>query len=143
MTIMTAISAKTIELRKARSPLASSLITLKGELETKQKGFKPPRDLTEDEIIASVKKTVATLKDNIALFEARNMEDAAASARAEVTLLESFLPAQMADDELRDFISSRIAAGANLGQIMADLKSEKAGLYDGKAASAIARELLA
>jgi uncharacterized protein YqeY len=143
MSLRDKIVAKAVELRKARSPLASTLITLQGELDTKKKGLKPQRDLTDDEVIAAVKKTVKTLGENIALYTERGKAEDAEAARAEVTLLETFLPTQMSEDEIRTFVAAKVAEGANMGQIMGALKAEKAGLYDGKTASAIVRELLA
>ncbi|MFX4300030.1 GatB/YqeY domain-containing protein [Pseudosulfitobacter pseudonitzschiae] len=143
MSLLHQIVKKSVELRKARSPLASSLTTLKGELETRQKSLKPQRDLTDDEVIATIKKTINTLEGNIILYDERNMEEAAIMARSEIALFEEFLPTQMTDDEIRSFVSSKIKEGANMGQIMGALKAEKAGLYDGKVASAMVKELLA
>lgn len=143
MSLLHEIVKKSVELRKARSPLASSLTTLKGELETKQKSLKPQRDLTDDEVIATIKKTISTLEGNIILYDERNMEEAAIMARSEIALFEEFLPTQMTDDEIRFFVTAKIKEGANMGQIMGALKAEKAGLYDGKVASVMVKELLA
>ncbi len=142
MTLLTKIQARSLELRKAKSPQASTLITLKGEMETKAKTLKPPRELTDAEVISEIKSTLKKVDENITIYEERSMGDAAAAARAEKALLEEFLPQQMSDTELRIFIQEKISNGANMGQVMAALKDERAGLYDGKAASTITRELL-
>jgi uncharacterized protein YqeY len=62
-------------------------------------------------------------------------------ADREIQILESFLPKQMNEEELRAVIEHFKAAnpGANVGAIMGHLKAEFAGLYDGKLASQIAK----
>ncbi|MEP3667010.1 MAG: GatB/YqeY domain-containing protein [Roseibium sp.] len=140
--ILASIKKKSIMLRKDRSPAASTLITLQGELETRAKSLKPPRDLTDDEVIAEIKSTLKKVNENIDLYEGRGMKEAAEAARAEKALLEDFLPQQMTDDEIRAFVRERAAGGADLGAIMKALKAEKAGLFDGKSASAIVRDVL-
>jgi uncharacterized protein YqeY len=143
MTILQDIKAKSMELRKARSASASTLITLQGELETRAKSLKPPRDLTDDEVIAEIKSSLKKVNDNIVIYDERGITGAAEDARKEKDLLDIFLPKQMTDDEVRTFARERISGTANLGVIMGALKSERAGLYDGKTASAIVREVLA
>lgn len=56
-------------------------------------------------------------------------------------ILQSLLPAQMTDDEIRVAIAS--SQCKELGDVMTYLKSHHAGLYDGKRASALAKEWLA
>ncbi|HDZ53340.1 hypothetical protein LCGC14_0042760 [marine sediment metagenome] len=143
MSLLSEIQKRSLELRKAKSPQASTLITLKGEMETRAKTLKPPRDLTDAEVIAEIKSTIKKVDENISIYEGRNMEDAASAAHAEKTLLEEFLPQQMSEDELRVFIQGKIDGGANMGQVMSGLKEERAGLYDGKQASGIVRGMLA
>ena len=59
----------------------------------------------------------------------------------EIEILSGYLPKQLTEDELRSIISDYKAAniGANVGLIMAFLKSKYNGLYDGKIASQIAK----
>lgn len=62
-------------------------------------------------------------------------------ADREIIILSGFLPKQLTEDELRGVIESFKAANpdANMGAVMAYLKNEFAGLYDGKLASQIAK----
>jgi len=59
----------------------------------------------------------------------------------EIAILSGYLPKQMTNYELADAINAFKAANpdANMGAIMAHLKANFAGLYDGKAASQIAK----
>jgi len=60
----------------------------------------------------------------------------------EIEILNGYLPKQMTEDELRSVISDFKAEniGANVGSIMSFLKTNYAGLYDGKMASQLAKE---
>ena len=55
-----------------------------------------------------------------------------------------FLPSQMNETELTEAVRGIISEGdaSSLGDVMKALGARYAGRYDGKAASAIARELL-
>ena len=59
----------------------------------------------------------------------------------EIAILNGFLPQQMDEFQLREAIDAFKAANpdANMGGIMAHLKANYAGLYDGKLASQIAK----
>lgn len=63
--------------------------------------------------------------------------------RADIRTLEAYLPAQLSEDELRAYAAARVRAGDGLGQVMAALKADFPGRYDGKLASAVVRGLLA
>lgn len=59
-----------------------------------------------------------------------------------MTLLESMIPSQMTEDELYDFFTKECVGAEHLGELMSTLKARRAGLYDGKLASAVARSVL-
>lgn len=64
-------------------------------------------------------------------------------ASAERALLAGYLPKQLEEAELRQVIQTAISAGAsNMGAVMSSLKASHAGLYDGKLASILTKELL-
>ena len=69
MSLLSEIQKRSLELRKAKSPQASTLITLKGEMETRAKTLKPPRDLTDAEVIAEIKSTIKKVDENISIYE--------------------------------------------------------------------------
>lgn len=142
MSLVTQIAKRALELRKAKDPQASVLTTLKGEIETKEKTFKPARAMTDDEVIAVIKANLKKVAENIEIYSDRGIADKLAAAEAEKELLECFLPRQMTEVELTEFANAKIKDGANMGQVMAALKAEKAGLYDGKLASQIVKDLL-
>jgi hypothetical protein len=118
------------------------LITLKGEIDTKQKSFSPARDITEAEVVAIVQKFLKGIGETISLLEGRNEPKALADAKAEKAVLEVYLPAQMTEAELTEFAKAKAAQGAQMGQIMGALKADKAGQYDGKLAASVVKSVL-
>ena len=70
-------------------------------------------------------------------------DDLADKERAEVTMLEAYLPAAVSDDELRAAVRTAIAAGASqIGAVMGKVLPQFKGRADGSAINAIAREEL-
>ena len=65
----------------------------------------------------------------------------AKAAETELAILSSYGPKQMTESELREAINDFRAKNpdANVGTIMAHLKTNFGGQYDGKTASALAR----
>jgi uncharacterized protein YqeY len=143
MEILDTIKSDMIAARKARSPVATTLITLKGEVDSKEKSFSPARPITNEEVVAVVKKFLKGTDETIRLLSAGERTDALDAAYAEKKALEAYLPKQMTEGELTDFARSKVSDGANIGVIMGALKSEKAGHYDGKLASQVVKKVLA
>ncbi|MCW3782912.1 GatB/YqeY domain-containing protein [Defluviimonas salinarum] len=143
MSLLEKIRADALAARKAKAPEAGVLVTLKGEIDTKTKLFNPAREMTDDEVVAVVKKFLKGIEETIVALEGGRNPDALAKVIAEKRVLEGLLPAQMTAPDIEAFARARIAAGADLGAVMAALKAEHSGLYDGKLASGIVRGLLA
>lgn len=120
---------------------AKLLTTLIGELETAQKRGASGAEVSDEDVIKTVKKFVKNIDETIAILADKDPERAY-GLNAERNVLGEYLPKQMSNDELREFISEKISEGQNLGQVMGSLKKERAGLYDGKEASTIAKEVI-
>jgi len=140
MSLIDKVKADQLAARKARDQVAASLLTtLIGELTTvaKNAGREYP---TDEEVTAVIRKF---LKSNTELQT--HLIDVAmlATAKIEALLLSSFLPKQMSEDELREAVKAIVADGAsNVGAVMGQLKAKHTGLYDGKLASTIIKEVL-
>ncbi|WP_176084022.1 GatB/YqeY domain-containing protein [Martelella sp. HB161492] len=136
------IKAATLAARKARQPQAGVLLTLQGAIDTRSKTLDPVRPLSDEEIVAEVRKLLKGLNETEGYLPA-----GPSAKRDQIELekatLEPFLPKQMSDAELKAFAEARVAAGDNMGQIMAALKQAHPGEYDGKTASAIVKAALA
>jgi uncharacterized protein YqeY len=80
-------------------------------------------------------------------FREGGREDAALKEEAELAMIDAYLPAQLAPEELAELIAAAIAeAGAtepkDLGSVMKILQPKTAGRADGKAVSTAVREAL-
>ena len=98
-------------------------------------------EVTDADVLAIIDKMIKQRRDSIVQFEAGKREDLAAAERAEVALLEAYLPARLGDTEIdaliADAIASTGAAGiAGMGKVMAVLKPKLAGRADLGAVSA-------
>ncbi|MEZ0371559.1 MAG: GatB/YqeY domain-containing protein [Candidatus Sericytochromatia bacterium] len=96
------------------------------------------KEFEDAQVLALIKKHVATLKENLKVSPEH------AATQNEVAFLQGYLPQQMSEDEIRAALKGIIAeGGTNMKALMTGLQTRYAGLYDGRAASAIVKEELA
>lgn len=129
------VKKEQLEARKTKDKIKATLLTtLLGELQTEMKSRGV--EATDEMVIAKCKKF---LKGNEELIKTCIPgDDRYIEANIEKQILESFLPKQLTEDELRNII---VATGLNdVGQIMKFLKENHAGQYNGKLASQVAKE---
>ena len=74
-------------------------------------------------------------KESIAAFEAGNRPDLVAREAAEITILQPYLPAQLAPAELEALIDAALkqtgaASIKDMGKVMGDVKAQAAGRAD-------------
>ncbi|HEU0307542.1 MAG TPA: GatB/YqeY domain-containing protein [Lysobacter sp.] len=105
-------------------------------------------ELDDAGVIAVLEKGVKQRKDSISQYEAANREDLAAIERAEMAVIERYLPAKMGESEIRAAIDAAVAetgaAGpADMGKLMAVLKPKLAGQADMGQVSALVKQRLA
>ncbi len=102
------------------------------------------RELTDDDIIDVLRRGIKKRRESLELYEKHGREDLASQERAEIAMLETYLPAGASDDEIRSAIVAAIAGGArNIGAIMKAVMVPLKGRADGSRISAIAREEMA
>ena len=104
--------------------------------------------LDDAQVLAAMEKMLKQRKDSVSQFEAAKREDLAAIERDEITVIQSYLPAQMSADELATEIAKAIAeSGAtgpqDMGKVMAVLKPRIAGRADMGQASGLVKQKLA
>jgi uncharacterized protein len=105
-------------------------------------------ELDDAAVIAVLEKGVKQRKDSISQFEAANREDLAAIERAEMAVIERYLPAKMGEAEIRAAIDAAVAESgatgpADMGKLMAVLKPKLAGQADMGQVSALVKQRLA
>lgn len=114
----------------------------------KQREVDERKELTDAEIVAVIDRMLKQRRDSISQFEAGHRRDLADAERAEVTILEGYLPQRLTDAEIDAAIADAIAkTGATgvqgMGKVMAILKGELTGRADLAAVSARVKARLA
>lgn len=146
MTLIEQIKADQLAARKAYDALKANLLTtLLGEAIAIGKNA-DNRETTDLEVLAIVKKFI----DNLDFVIDKTGKDSVSGSRAldEKNILLAYVPTQMTESELREYIefyfeaAKQSGATVTMGNIMGFLKQNRAGLYDGKMASKLANELL-
>jgi len=104
--------------------------------------------IDEDEILQMLHKMVAQRRDSIEMYEKGGRDDLAAQEKAEIDIIQTFLPAQMNDAEIAAAVEAAIAetgAGGikDMGKVMASLRARHPGAMDFGKASAKVKALLA
>ena len=106
-----------------------------------EKGAGGEGELADAEVLAVVRKRIKQCQDAVEGFVKGGRPEQADKEKAEIALLESYLPAGLSADELaslvRDAIVETGATGkAQMGAVMKAVMAKAAGRADGKAVNA-------
>jgi uncharacterized protein YqeY len=123
----------------------STLRMLNAALKNKQ--IDKRRQLTEEEVLETVRSLIKQRKDSIEQFAKGNRQDLVDKETAEVSVLEAYLPAQLSRAELetmvRDAVAQTGAQGArDMGKVMKALIPMLGGRADGKLVSELVKNAL-
>ena len=104
-------------------------------------------ELDDAAVLAVITKMVKQRRDSIEQYEQGGREDLAEIERAEIVVLDTYLPEQLSADELAAMVDEVIAAtGAesirDMGKVMGQIKAKAAGRADMGAVSAAVKERL-
>ncbi|HEL3159095.1 TPA: GatB/YqeY domain-containing protein [Stenotrophomonas maltophilia] len=105
-------------------------------------------ELDDTAVIAVLDKMVKQRKDSVSQYEAANREDLAEIERAEIVVIEAYLPAKMGEAEIVAAIQAAIAetgasSPADMGKLMGALKPKLAGQADMGLVSKLVKQQLA
>ena len=114
----------------------------------KQKEVDERIELDDAAVLAVLEKMVKQRKDSVSQYEGAGREDLAAIERAEIVVIERYLPAKLDEAAILAAIDSAIAttgaAGpADMGKLMGVLKPQLAGQADMGQVSALVKARLA
>jgi uncharacterized protein YqeY len=103
--------------------------------------------IKEDEIMSMLQSMVKQRQDSIKMYEVGKRQDLADREAAEIRIIETFLPKQLSEAEVRVLIEQSIkevgAAGLkDMGKVMAEMKAKYAGQLDFSKASGWVKEKL-
>ena len=129
--------------RKAQNKPATLLLgTIIADV--KNRAIELRRDLTDQDVIDVLRHGIKKRRESVEMYTNGNREELADKERAEVTLLETYLPAAVDPEEIRAAVRAAMAAGAaNIGAVMGKVMPQFKGRAEGGTINAIVREELA
>ena len=106
------------------------------------------KELTEDEVLKILAREVKKRRDSAQIYTDAGAPDRAATENAEADLIETYLPAQLSDDELQALVAAVVAdVGAtsvrDMGAVMKEATARAGASADGKKLSTLVRAALA
>ena len=101
-------------------------------------------EASEEDVLAVIQKEVKQRKDSIEQFKAGNRTDLADKEQKELEILQTYLPAQMGEEEIRTLVKEAISqTGAtsisDMGKVMGALMPKIKGKADGNLVSQIVK----
>ena len=102
----------------------------------------------DDRILSMLQGMIKQRNESVALYEKGNRPELADKERAEIAVIERFLPQQMDEAAMEAAVREAVAAAGaktikDMGGVMAALKARYAGQMDFAKASATVRKVLA
>lgn len=116
--------------------------------EVKNEKIKLGQELGESEFIAAVRRLVKQRHDSATQYRDGGRAELAEKEEREITILETYLPQQASEDEIRAAIAELVAAQGltgpkDIGKVMKPTLERFGARADGGTISRLARELLA
>lgn len=95
------------------------------------------RDLTDDEVLAVVRREVKKRHESAETYKAAGRQELADRERAEAGVLDGYLPQQLDDDAVRELVAAAISASGasgprDMGKAMGLAKTRAGAEVDGK-----------
>lgn len=146
------IKAKLIESMKAKDEQAIGTLRLINaaikdkDIEARPKGN--PNGIDDSAVMSLLQSMIKQRKESIEMYRQGHRDDLAAKEQAEVDIIQSFLPQQMTEEEMkvaiRDVITQTGAISVkDMGKVMGTVKAKYAGRMDMGRASGLIKAALA
>ncbi|RKY31674.1 MAG: GatB/YqeY domain-containing protein [Candidatus Omnitrophota bacterium] len=108
---------------------------------------KKKKSLEDDEVITVIRKQVKQHQDSIEQFKKGNRLDLADKEAGELEILKSYLPKELAVEEIKKIIDEAVSATAaqtmkDMGKVMKQVKEKICGRADNKLVSDLVKEKL-
>ena len=104
--------------------------------------------ITDDEILSMMQAMIKQRQESVKMYEVGKRQDLVERENDEIKVIETFLPKQLSEEEVKGVIASAIqTVGAtgikDMGKVIAEMKGKYAGQIDFGKASALVKEKLA
>ena len=104
-------------------------------------------DFNDDQVLAVLRKEVKQRKETLSEIEGSGREDLVEQTKAEIDVLEKYLPAEMTPEAVEAAVKKIVDAmdpgQKNMGSVMKAVMAKLKGQADGKLINQIVRKLLA
>lgn len=136
--IKTAMLAKDSKRLEALRAIKSVILLLKTS----------PEGLTDESVNKALQKEVKKRKESADIYKNQNRPDLEEEELSQAIIMESFLPKQMTEEEIKSELSKIISSvgatgSADMGKVMGAASKTFAGKADNKLVSALVKEMLA
>src|SRR6188472_317578 len=106
------------------------------------------RELSDDDVLKVIAKEAKKRREASTAYTGAGRPELAAKEDAELAIIETYLPAQLADEEIEALVAEAVAeTGATgmpqMGQVMKAVQQRVAGRADGGRVAAVVRKVLA
>lgn len=137
---------------KARDELATNTIRMiiakLKEKDIESRGTGGPEKIADNDILSMMQGMVKQRQESLTIYKNAGRMDLADREEAEIKIIETFLPQQMGDDEIKAIIETLVAELnvvdiRDMGKLMAALKTRYAGQLDMAKASAMVKQKMA
>ena len=104
-------------------------------------------DFDDDQVLAVLRKEVKQRKETLSEIESSGREDLVEQTKAEIDVLEKYLPAEMSPEAVeaavKEIVDAMDPGQKNMGSVMKAVMAKLKGQADGKLINQIVRKLLA
>lgn len=104
-------------------------------------------DFNDDKVLAVLRKEVKQRKETLSEIESSGREDLVEQTKAEIDVLEKYLPAEMTPEAVeaavKEIVDAMDPGQKNMGSVMKAVMAKLKGQADGKLINQIVRKLLA
>lgn len=104
-------------------------------------------DFNDDQVLAVLRKEVKQRKETLSEIESSGREDLVEQTKAEIDVLEKYLPAEMTPEAIeaavKEIVDAMDPGQKNMGSVMKAVMAKLKGQADGKLINQIVRKLLA
>lgn len=104
-------------------------------------------EATDEDVVEVVGREIKKRRESIEMFEKGNRQELADKEKRELEVLQTYLPEQMSEDDIRALVATTIATiGAtsmqDMGKVMGVLSEKTKGKAEGSLVSSIVKEKL-
>ncbi|MCX7865176.1 MAG: GatB/YqeY domain-containing protein [Novosphingobium sp.] len=142
-------AAQVAAMKAGDKPRVAALRLILAKLKDRDIELRTASNIPDDDtiVIDVLQRLAKQRRESIELFEKGGRPDRAAEERAELSIIEEFLPARMSEAEMREAIEAiKVELGAStmkdMGRLMSELKSRHGAMIDMSKASALVRAAL-